>query len=231
MGSTIEIVECKCGGPLHTEYFYKTGENSAICFRCGYTDSRFFRRDKKGIVREDVLYQLDGSIVLGVKFNEKTGLVWQHPISADMNIEDIFLFIQFSPDFNSAPDWMKPALYMQGNRSVYAVTESGPVQLMYIGNSMRIDTENNLFILEEALLNITCKPGNGIAAFDKRNNVTCFSNEDGMTEQEWIAFWEDTISNDKDINKSSSYLTFIRPGSDELKILRGTPPIYSEYAY
>ena len=50
MGSVIDYVECpNCENEeTHSEFWYKTGEESVFCFKCGYSRKAFIKnRDKK----------------------------------------------------------------------------------------------------------------------------------------------------------------------------------------
>lgn len=48
MGSISDFIKCpQCGGVVHNEYYYKTGEETEFCFRCGRWAETLFPSNKE----------------------------------------------------------------------------------------------------------------------------------------------------------------------------------------
>lgn len=67
MGSVSGYEKCaQCGGMMHFTHYYRSGEYESLCTRCGKICSNMLKRDENcAIVRSNIYYPLDGSVVLG----------------------------------------------------------------------------------------------------------------------------------------------------------------------
>lgn len=67
MGSVIDYKKCpQCGGLVYNEYYYKSGEESEVCFRCGkWYDRRFPRDEEEAKLTEKGEYVINSGDGLG----------------------------------------------------------------------------------------------------------------------------------------------------------------------
>ena len=234
MGSVIGIDKCpRCGGLLHNEYWYKTGEERNFCERCGYKRFCVIKRDKaRKWVQEDVEYHINGSIVLGI--NLKGKLVWEKPISFDISEEDICMFLN-AYSFNrkkNEPDWVKPLVDLDGHKNIYFKKSNGEIkQLTFRGNWFRFQVNKDgkkCFVIQKAVWDIGEIDGNGIICVIEPNGCSSYYTVGEKTKAEVVSMWNDIKK--EPVISDASFVTFRSLPIGELECLFGEMPIsYDEY--
>ena len=227
MGSVIDIEKCgKCGGVVHTDYRYKTGEYSSFCERCGWSQSAYIKRDEqKNWVRTDTEYPLDGLTILGIQEGEK--LLWEIPVAPDISDNEMKNFLN-QKDVSDAPSWMPTFSSFCGHSSIFRKEADGSLkQLMYIGNWFRFQTDadgKTHFFLEEAVWEQKATDGNGIIKASESELVVSYMYVGSMTKAEVIEHYEKIKKSDRPFDTSCDYVTFREPDTGELVCLYGEMP-------
>lgn len=114
MGNIINFADkcMRCGNEnMFKDYDYRTGEGAYSCNACGMVRSAFIKRDITGsTITTDVEYPIDGNLVMAVRayhpyiwgkdnaqlYNnlpEEGTILWEKPITSEMNLDDINEFM------------------------------------------------------------------------------------------------------------------------------------------
>ena len=227
MGSVIDTEKCGiCGGVVHTDYRYRTGEYSSFCEKCGWSQSAYIKRDEhNNWVRTDMEYPLDGHTILGIREGER--LVWEIPVAPDMSDNEIIGFLnqKVVPD---SPNWMPSFSAFGGHSSIFRKEADGMLkQLMYIGNWFRLQTDANgkvHFILEVAVWEQKATNGNGIIRASESDFVVSYMYIGSMTKAEVIKHYEEIKRSNRPFDTHRDYVTFREPDTGALVCLYGEMP-------
>lgn len=230
MGSTSDIKECsQCGGLLHTEYWYRTGEFDDYCIKCGYSQFGHIKIDNQSKwVRKDVEYPLDGLTVLGIRNENK--LIWELPIKPDLPESEIADFINAYSfnNHNTVPDWVKPLIHMEGHKCIFRKENDGGItQLMYTGTWFRFQTSKDgkvRFYIEEAVWDFGTLLGNGVFSIAVTETCRKIFSVNNMTKDEVLKFLKAIKKEKRLFDTSSDYITFREPKTGELVCLYGKMP-------
>ena len=176
---------------------------------------------------------------------DEGAILWEMPVTSDMTQKDVedFLYPETQVNVNPKNNFVEreivnpnplytEAFSMKNEyRNLFHKTDGAYKQLIYIGNSFRLETTNageKRFYIEEAVWDISSGGGYGVISIwtkpqenNKRKHIYCEYFDTPVSPEKAADIWNSHVTNDTDTEKS--YLTVWDESQKRLICLKGTP--------
>jgi Zn ribbon nucleic-acid-binding protein len=136
MGSVIDYIECpNCKQEAFSDFYYKTGEDYINCSNCGYSHSRFWKRNDKG--KFETLdgtdnYNFDNLIMVTEELKNPYGSyrlkTYQSPATQVGSFETQYQYNEFKLHLNDDVEieFCSVSRFVDGEIKVETLIDNGP---------------------------------------------------------------------------------------------------------
>ena len=136
MGSVIDYIECpNCKQEAFSDFYYKTGEDYINCSNCGYSHSRFWKRNDKG--KFETLdgtdnYNFDNLIMVTEELKNPYGSyrlkTYQSPATQVGSFETQYQYNEFKLHLNDDVEieFCSVSRFIDGEIKVEMLIDNGP---------------------------------------------------------------------------------------------------------